>query len=266
MTIFACCESLWDNPDFIQAGFHIGRYVTASVNIEAEREQIKALYSRMKTTSKLIEVSIYASLYILFLKLDPSLILVVVKHSQDKDQFLKVSIKRMQETQMYEDELKEANKYNSALFARLQELEAKCTKESQLKEGKFLSPFCLVNPIISEYTLDWSQLCLAEYKDQLMALGVIPDALGSEVKAFANLEADLDKEKVAQVVAQIEVDVLSRTVWDLQISTDRFATQIPTHEDKVKHKEDKVVEGLNEVRAQELCLERTTQANDDYQT
>jgi hypothetical protein len=54
-------ESLWDNPNFIQAGFHIGRYVTASVNTEAEREQIKALYSNMKTTSELVDVSIYAS-------------------------------------------------------------------------------------------------------------------------------------------------------------------------------------------------------------
>jgi hypothetical protein len=63
----------------------------------------------MKTTSKLIDVSIYASPYIFILRLDPSLIQVMVKHSQDKDQFLMVSIKRMQETQMYEDELKEAN-------------------------------------------------------------------------------------------------------------------------------------------------------------
>jgi hypothetical protein len=36
-------KTLWDNPDFIQAGFHIGRYITASVNFEAERENIKAL-------------------------------------------------------------------------------------------------------------------------------------------------------------------------------------------------------------------------------
>jgi hypothetical protein len=46
----------------------------------------------------------------------------------------------MQETQLYED--------------KLQELEAKCIEESQLKEGKFLSPFYLVNLVISEYTLD----------------------------------------------------------------------------------------------------------------
>jgi putative lipoic acid-binding regulatory protein len=51
----------WDNPDFIQDGSHIGRYVTVSVNTEVEKEQIKALYSSMTTTSKLIDVCIYAS-------------------------------------------------------------------------------------------------------------------------------------------------------------------------------------------------------------
>jgi hypothetical protein len=58
--------------------------------------------------------------------------------------------------------------------------------------------------------------------------------------------------------------VLSRAVRDLRISVDRFATHIPTLEDKVKHLEEKVVEGLNEVRVRELCFERTTHANDDY--
>jgi hypothetical protein len=53
-------------------------------------------------------------------------------------------------------------------------------------------------------------------------------------------------------------------VKDLKILADRFATQIPTLEVKVKHIENKVVDRLNEVRDQELCLERTTQANDDY--
>jgi hypothetical protein len=39
---YSCvAEFLWDNPDFIQTGFHIGRYVTASVNIKVEREQIR---------------------------------------------------------------------------------------------------------------------------------------------------------------------------------------------------------------------------------
>jgi hypothetical protein len=41
-----------------------------------------------------------------------------VKHSQAKDQFLKVSIKRMMETQILEDKLKEVSKLNSILFAQ----------------------------------------------------------------------------------------------------------------------------------------------------
>jgi hypothetical protein len=52
---------------------------------------------------------------------------------------------------------------------------------------------------------------------------------------------------------------------DLKIYANRFASQIPTLEDKVKHLENKVVDGLNEVRARGLCLEGTTQANDDSQ-
>jgi hypothetical protein len=48
---------------------------------------------------------------------------------------------------------------------------------------------------------------------------------------------------------QVEANTLSRVVCDLKVSTDKFATQIPTLEDKVKHLEDKVVEGLKEVRA-----------------
>jgi chromosome segregation ATPase len=65
-------------------------------------------------------------------------------------------------------------------------------------------------------------------------------------KAFADLKADLDEEKVARLTAQVEVDVLSRAIKDLKISADRFATQIPTLEDNVKHLEDKVEDGLKE--------------------
>jgi hypothetical protein len=65
--------------------------------------------------------------------------------------------------------------------------------------------------------------------------------------AFADLKADLDEEKAARIMAQIEVDVLSRAVRDLKISTDRFATQILTLEDKVKHLENKVGDRLNEI-------------------
>jgi hypothetical protein len=37
----------------------------------------------------------------------------------------------------------------------------------------------------------------AEYNDQLLALGVIPGAPGSEAKALADLKMDLDEEKAA---------------------------------------------------------------------
>jgi hypothetical protein len=55
----------------------------------------------------------------------------MVKHSQDKDQFLKVAIKQMAET-----ELKEVSELNSILLAQNQELEAQLAEESQVKDGK----------------------------------------------------------------------------------------------------------------------------------
>jgi hypothetical protein len=51
--------------------------------------------------------------------------------------------------------------------------------------------------------------------------------------------------------------VLTQAVKDLKMFADRFAARIHTIKDKVKHLE-------NKVRARELCLECTTQANDDY--
>jgi hypothetical protein len=61
-----------------------------------------------------------------------------------------VAIKRIQETQTFEDELKEATELNSILFTQNQELEAKLTKESQLKDGKLLLPFYFDNWLTSE--------------------------------------------------------------------------------------------------------------------
>jgi hypothetical protein len=80
----------------------------------------------MKTTSKLIDVSFDVPPYLLTLRFNSSLIQAVVKHSRAKDHFLRVSLKRMQETQMYENELKEVNEYISALCALLEEIDAKC--------------------------------------------------------------------------------------------------------------------------------------------
>jgi hypothetical protein len=99
-----------------------------------------------------------------------------------------------------------------------------------------------------------------------MALGIILGDPDSAVEAFTDLKIELEKEKTAWKAAQIEVDMLAQAVKVLKISADKFAaqTQIPTLEDQVKHLENKVVDGLNEVRARELYLECTTQANDDY--
>jgi predicted nucleic acid-binding Zn-ribbon protein len=97
-----------------------------------------------------------------------------------------------------------------------------------------------------------------------MPLGFILGDPVSAAKAFTDLKIELDKEKTAQRAAQIEVDMLAQVVQDLKISADKFAAQIPTLEDQVKHLENKVVDGLNEIRARELCLECTTWVNDHY--
>jgi hypothetical protein len=117
---------------------------------------------------------------------------------------------------------------------------------------------------MSKWTLNWSLPCPIEYKKQLMALGIIPGDPDLAAKGFIDLKTELDKEKAARIVGQIEIDVLTQAINDLKIYANRFAGQIPTLKHKVKHLENKVVDGLNEVRAQELCLEYTTRANDDY--
>jgi hypothetical protein len=42
---------------------------------------------------------------------------------------------------------------------------------------------------------------LEVYKEQLMALGVVPGDPDSAAKAFTNLKTELDKEKAAQEIA-----------------------------------------------------------------
>jgi chromosome segregation ATPase len=98
-----------------------------------------------------------------------------------------------------------------------------------------------------------------------MALSIITGAPNSATNDFADLKVDLDKEKATRLAYQIEVDVLTQAVRDLKISADKFASQILRLEGKVKHLENKVVDEINEVRAQELFMECTTRANNDYQ-
>jgi hypothetical protein len=49
-----------------------------------------------------------------------------------------------------------------------------------------------------------------------MALGIVPGVLDSAAKAFVDQKAELDKEKAAQITAQIEVNVLTQVVKDLK--------------------------------------------------
>jgi hypothetical protein len=49
----------------------------------------------------------------------------------------------MQETQTFDDELKEATELNSILITQNQELTAKLTEERLLKDGNFSMPFIL---------------------------------------------------------------------------------------------------------------------------
>jgi hypothetical protein len=101
---------------------------------------------------------------------------------------------------------------------------------------------------------------------QLMVRGVVPGDPDSAAKAFTDLKAELEKEKAARETSQIQVNTLTRAVEGLKISPDKFYAQIPILEDKVKYLKNKVIDGLNEIRARELCLERSTRANDDYKS
>jgi hypothetical protein len=57
---------------------------------------------------------------------------------------------------MYENGLKEANECISTLASQLEELKAKCTEETQLKEGTISSPYSLIN--LSYPSILWTDI------------------------------------------------------------------------------------------------------------
>jgi hypothetical protein len=61
----------------------------------------------------------------------------LVEHSEAEDQFLRVAVKMMTETQLFEDELKEVSQLNTVLLAHNQELKVQLAKESQSKTSKY---------------------------------------------------------------------------------------------------------------------------------
>jgi predicted nucleic acid-binding Zn-ribbon protein len=73
------------------------------------------------------------------------------------------------------------------------------------------------------------------------------------------LKSELAHEKAAWKEAQDEVETLGWAVGDLKKMVDKFTDQVPTLEEKV-------LDWLNELRAKELSLERTTKANEDYKS
>jgi chromosome segregation ATPase len=102
--------------------------------------------------------------------------------------------------------------------------------------------------------------------EQLMALGIEIGDLDSTAKSLAALKTELAEEKVARVKAEVEAETLARAVEDLKKMTDRFAAQIPDLEERIKHLDNKVLNGLTELRTKELNLERTTKVNEDYKS
>jgi hypothetical protein len=64
--LMGCRVSMGQPRVFAEARFHIGRFVTAAVDTEADRENIKALYSSLKSTSAPIDVGALKTPYYTF--------------------------------------------------------------------------------------------------------------------------------------------------------------------------------------------------------
>jgi predicted nucleic acid-binding Zn-ribbon protein len=78
------------------------------------------------------------------------------------------------------------------------------------------------------------------------------------------MKIELVEEKVMREKAQCENETLAHAVDDLKKSADGFVAQIPDLEEKIKHLDNNVLDVLTELRAQELNLEWTTKAKEDY--
>jgi hypothetical protein len=73
---------------FIQAGFHIGRFVTAAVDTEVDRANTKVLNSALETALTHLDISLSSltpSLYSHGIVLTSLLMQSLVKHSEAKD-------------------------------------------------------------------------------------------------------------------------------------------------------------------------------------
>jgi hypothetical protein len=62
----------------------------------------------------------------------------LIEHSQSKDQYISVALKRLTEKQILDDELKEERDLNQTLLARNQELMTQLAMESKDKADKHI--------------------------------------------------------------------------------------------------------------------------------
>jgi hypothetical protein len=133
-------DILATNPDFIKVEFHIGRFIITGVDTEKERAVTEALQCNLEFTSKQIKVSISFLLHVtaLSLILTPFFFQQLIAHSQSKDQYIRVALKRLTETQILDDELKEERTLNQTLLARNQEIETQLTTEGNEKASKYI--------------------------------------------------------------------------------------------------------------------------------
>jgi predicted nucleic acid-binding Zn-ribbon protein len=104
-----------------------------------------------------------------------------------------------------------------------------------------------------------SPFCLAVFMEQLTTLGVELRDKDSAARYLASLKSKLANAKTVRQEAQVEVQILAQVVGNLKKMADKLAIQIPALEENV-------LDGLNELCAKELSLERTTKANEDYKS
>jgi hypothetical protein len=88
-----------------------------------------------------------------------------------------------------------------------------------------------------------------------MAPGVERGDQDSAAKSLVALKSELVAEKAAQEKAQSEAESLALVTGDLKKTADGLATQVPILEEKLKHLDNKVLDGLTEICAKELSLE-----------
>jgi hypothetical protein len=110
------------------------------VDTEKEHAITEALKFNLEFVSEQIKVCISSSFHVIMLLLILTLFFFqqLKEHSQSKDQYIRVALNRLTETQILDDELKEERALNQTLLARNQEVETQLSVESRDKAGKHI--------------------------------------------------------------------------------------------------------------------------------